>query len=91
MRREGKGNIALELCNFDPSMLEKAGIGSEPLWRDLNEKEWELCSAVGVFDREMFGRPEIYNPERNAVRQGFHPEFLEICQLLTQGGGGCTS
>ena len=85
LRREGKGNVALELCNFDPGMFEKAGIGSEPLWRDLNEKEWELCGDVGVFDRDMFGRPEMYNPdEKHPARQGFHPELLEILQLLTR-------
>lgn len=84
LRREGKGNVAVEMCNFDASMLGKAGIGSEPLWRDLNEKEWELCGALGVFNREMFGGPEPFNPERNVIRQGFHPELLEMLQLLTE-------
>lgn len=84
LRREGKGNVALEMCNFDPGMFEKAGIGSEPLWSDLNEKEWKLCGDVGVFDRHMFGRPELYNPEKHPARQGFHPELLEILQLLTR-------
>ena len=82
--REGKGNVALETCNFDPGMLEKSGIGSEPLWRDMNEKEWELCAAVGAFDRDMFGRPDVFHPDRSVTRQGFHPEILEILQLLTR-------